>query len=68
MSLNLRRKEGIIRAEFRTGTGFDAHALAGARIGPLVEHGLLADDGERVFLTRRGRYVADAVIEELLRC
>jgi hypothetical protein len=28
---------------------------------------LLADDGRRVCLTRRGKYVADAVVERLLR-
>lgn len=67
MSLNLRRKEGIIRTEFRAGTGFDADELAGERMSRLIEQGLLADDGEKVFLTRQGRCVADAVIEELLR-
>ena len=67
MSLNLRRKEGILRLLFQEKTGFDLDELAGVRLRRLVEQGLLADDGERVFLTRQGRYVADAVIEELLR-
>jgi hypothetical protein len=31
-----------------------------------VEQGLLADDGRGLRLTRRGKYVADAVIERLL--
>jgi oxygen-independent coproporphyrinogen-3 oxidase len=67
MSLNLRRREGIIRTAFHDQTGFIVDDLAGERIARLVEQGLLADDGERINLTRRGRYVADAVIEELLR-
>ncbi len=67
MSLNLRRREGIVRTEFHDKTGFTLDALAGKRIARLVEQGLLADDGERINLTRQGRYVADAVIEQLLR-
>jgi oxygen-independent coproporphyrinogen-3 oxidase len=66
MAVQLRRKEGIDRAAFLTQTGHDLDALAGPAIAHHVELGLLADDGRRVFLTRRGKYVADAVIEGLL--
>jgi hypothetical protein len=31
-----------------------------------VEQGLLCDTGERVFLSREGKFLADAVIERLL--
>jgi oxygen-independent coproporphyrinogen-3 oxidase len=66
MAVQLRRAEGIDRTAFRVQTDFDLDALAGEAIGRHVELGLLADDGRRVFLTRQGKYVADAVIERLL--
>jgi oxygen-independent coproporphyrinogen-3 oxidase len=66
MAVQLRRAEGIDRHRFRTQTGFDLDAVAGPAIARHVELGLLGDDGGRVCLTRRGKYVADAVIERLL--
>jgi oxygen-independent coproporphyrinogen-3 oxidase len=66
MAVQLRRAEGIDRAAFRMQTGFDLDAVGGAALPPLVEQGLLTDDGRGVRLTRRGKYVADAVIERLL--
>jgi oxygen-independent coproporphyrinogen-3 oxidase len=67
LAVQLRRGEGIDRAGFRTQTGFDLDALAGAALSQHVEQGFLADDGRSVCLTRRGKYVADAVIASLLR-
>jgi oxygen-independent coproporphyrinogen-3 oxidase len=67
MAVQLRRCAGIDRAAFHEQTGFVLDSVARAESLPhLVEHGFLADDGERVCLTREGRYVADAVIERLL--
>jgi oxygen-independent coproporphyrinogen-3 oxidase len=66
MALNLRRIEGIVRAEFRARTGYTVEELTGERIAGLVEQGFLADPGDRVHLTRAGKAVADAVIECLL--
>ena len=66
LAVQLRRAEGIDRVAFRTQTAFDLDALAGAALAHLVERGCLADDGRGVRLTRRGKYVADAVIERLL--
>jgi oxygen-independent coproporphyrinogen-3 oxidase len=66
MAVQLRRSEGIDRGRFREQTGFELDAVAGPTLGGLVELGLLDDDGRRVCLTRRGMYVADAVIERLL--
>ncbi|HJZ53496.1 MAG TPA: coproporphyrinogen-III oxidase family protein [Gemmataceae bacterium] len=63
----LRRTEGIDRARFHEQTGFDLDELTGKRLRGLVEEGLLADDGASVRLTRRGKCVADAVIEELMK-
>jgi oxygen-independent coproporphyrinogen-3 oxidase len=66
MAVQLRRVEGIDRAAFRMQTGYDLDALAGAALTRHIEQGFLADDGASVRLTRRGKYVADTVIERLL--
>ena len=66
MAVQLRRAEGIDRAAFRVQTGFELEAAASPSLGALVDQGLLADDGASVRLTRRGKYVADGVIERLL--
>ena len=66
LAVQLRRAEGIDRAAFRTQTGFDLDTVAGAALARHVDQGLLADNGRSVRLTRRGKYVADAVIERLL--
>jgi oxygen-independent coproporphyrinogen-3 oxidase len=66
MAVQLRRADGIDRAAFRTQTGFDVDTVAGAALERHVEQGFLADDGRSVRLTRRGKYVADSVIERLL--
>jgi oxygen-independent coproporphyrinogen-3 oxidase len=66
MAVQLRRAEGIDRALFQVQTGFDLNALVGEALVRHVEQGFLADDGRSVRLTRRGKYVADAVIERLL--
>ncbi|MGL4549916.1 MAG: coproporphyrinogen-III oxidase family protein, partial [Gemmataceae bacterium] len=65
MAVQLRRADGIGRASFRAQTGFDLDAVTD-RIPGLVELGLLLDTGDRVFLSSRGKYVADGVIERLL--
>jgi len=57
---------GVERAAFREQTGFALDALAGERIAELVGLGLLEDDGQRVRLTRAGKFVADGVIERLM--
>ena len=66
MAIQLRRREGIDRLAFRHQTGHDLDTLAGPALVRHVAQGLLADDGRHVFLTRPGKYVADAVIERLL--
>ena len=63
----LRRADGIDRGRFREQTGFDLDELLGDRLRGLVGAGLLADDGAGVRLTRRGKCVADGVIEELMK-
>ena len=66
MAVQLRRAEGIDPAAFRMQTGFTLEATASPALASLIEQRLLEDDGRRVRLTRRGKYVADAVIERLL--
>jgi oxygen-independent coproporphyrinogen-3 oxidase len=66
MAVQLRRSAGIVRRLFLRQTGFDLDRLAGPAIARHVELGLLEVDGERVRLTRRGKYVADAIIANLL--
>jgi oxygen-independent coproporphyrinogen-3 oxidase len=63
----LRRLEGIKRRRFREQTQFDLDSLAGERVGPLVCNGLLLDEGHSICLTRRGKCLADGVIEELMK-
>jgi oxygen-independent coproporphyrinogen-3 oxidase len=66
LALQLRRSEGIHRLPFREQTGRDLDALTGPAIAWHANSGLLVDDGMSVRLSRRGKYVADALIEELL--
>jgi oxygen-independent coproporphyrinogen-3 oxidase len=66
MAVQLRRTGGIDRAAFLNQTGFDLDAVAEDKLAALIEQGLLDDDGKRVRLTRQGKYVADAVIAQLL--
>jgi oxygen-independent coproporphyrinogen-3 oxidase len=66
VALQLRRAEGVGRRAFHLQTGFDLDALLGASLPHHIELGVIADDGEHVYLTRRGKYVADSVIRNLL--
>ena len=65
LAVQLRRADGINRPAFREQTGFDLDALTGRALARHVELGLLRDDGDRVWLTRAGKCVADAVVEAL---
>jgi oxygen-independent coproporphyrinogen-3 oxidase len=66
IALQLRRANGIERAAFRRQTGYELNSLAGPAIERHAAGGLLDDDGTRVCLTRRGKYVADALVQDLL--
>lgn len=66
LALGLRRAEGLERVAFQAQTGISLDVLAGPALARHVELGLLQDNGPRVYLTRRGKYVADAVIAALL--
>lgn len=60
--LNLRRREGIVLAEFKDLTGFDAKELFAGPIRQYLAEGLLAESQGRIFLTRRALPIADAVM------
>jgi oxygen-independent coproporphyrinogen-3 oxidase len=66
MALQLRRADGIDRPAFLDQTGFHVDELAGPAIARHIDLGLLKDDRKSVCLTRRGKCVADALIESLL--
>jgi oxygen-independent coproporphyrinogen-3 oxidase len=66
LALGLRRAEGVTRETFRTQTGFDLDELAGEAIPRHVGLGMMEDNGTAIRLTRRGKPVADAVIEGFL--
>jgi oxygen-independent coproporphyrinogen-3 oxidase len=66
LAVQLRRSEGVIRHDFLTQTGFDVDRLAGPAIARHVDLGLLDDSGSSIRLTRRGKCVADSLIEKLL--
>jgi oxygen-independent coproporphyrinogen-3 oxidase len=66
IALQLRRSDGIERASFQEQTGYALDELVGPAIARHVDLGLLVDDGLRVYLTRQGKCVADALIRDLL--
>lgn len=62
----LRRIAGVKRKMFSDRTGLSMDDLAGPEIAKFVELGMLADDGEKVQLTRDGLLVSDSLWPELL--
>ncbi len=62
----LRRIAGVERAWLSAQTGFTLEELAGNEIRHFVELGMLADDGERVQLTREGLLVSDSLWPDFL--
>jgi oxygen-independent coproporphyrinogen-3 oxidase len=64
--LGLRRIEGVARSAFRQRSGYEVDELAAKPLRKFVSLGLLADDGERIRLSRDGLFVSDALWPELL--
>jgi oxygen-independent coproporphyrinogen-3 oxidase len=60
-TLNLRRKEGIIRPIYQEQCGYDIDNLAGDLVRRFVDQGLLQDDGVEIRLTKEGKFMADTV-------
>jgi oxygen-independent coproporphyrinogen-3 oxidase len=67
VAVQLRRAAGIDRAAFAAQTDFALDVLVGSKIREVTELELLHDDGNCLRLTRRGKCVADAIIEQLMR-
>ena len=66
LAIQLRRGEGIHRVGFATQTGFGLNELVGPKLQELTALELLHDTGETVALTRKGKCLADAIVEALL--
>jgi len=64
--VNLRRRNGIVLAEFKSRTGFDLFEIFGDVVERFVENGMLVIDeaSERVYLSRIALPIADTVICE----
>jgi oxygen-independent coproporphyrinogen-3 oxidase len=67
IAVQLRRNRGIERREFARQTDFTLDDLVGGKLPELAEQELVHDDGGTVTLTRRGKCLADAVVETLMR-
>ncbi|HVJ83758.1 MAG TPA: radical SAM family heme chaperone HemW [Planctomycetia bacterium] len=64
--LNLRRAEGLDRAEFQKQTGVAFEDLAPKKLAAFVSQGLLEDAGGRVRFTPDGLLLADGVLAAFL--
>ena len=64
--LNLRRTEGVVRADFLRRTGHDIDALLGDDLRDQIAAGFVEADPAGVRLTREGRFVADSVMSAFL--
>ncbi|WP_145264144.1 radical SAM family heme chaperone HemW [Planctomycetes bacterium Pan216] len=64
--VNLRRLDGVERTVFERQTGYSLDELTGERLPEFVSMGLLADDGERLRLTREGLPLADGILQTFL--
>jgi oxygen-independent coproporphyrinogen-3 oxidase len=65
LALQLRRSDGVCRADFRRQTGLEADELAAPLLRRFVASGHLCDTGARFFLTREGRCLADTLLSRL---
>ena len=66
IAVQLRRAEGIDHLAFARQTGFELSEIASTALPFLIEQGWLVQQAGRTYLSRSGKYVADAVIERLL--
>ncbi|MBN1852538.1 MAG: radical SAM family heme chaperone HemW [Pirellulales bacterium] len=64
--LALRQMDGISRDDFSNRTGFILDDLVRPAIRRFIELGFLADDGEKIRLTREGLLISDALWPEFL--
>ncbi len=67
IAVQLRRAIGIEGTAFLEQTGFGLDELVGDKLAQLVDQQLLRDDGESVRLSKKGKCLADAIVETLMR-
>ncbi len=67
IAVQLRRSDGIDRSRFLTQSGMDLDELIGEPITHLIAQELLSDDGRSVRLTLKGKFLADGMIEHLMK-
>ena len=67
MAVQLRRADGIAYADFTARTGFDLRELLAQQLPMHFRENLLTDNGVSLTLTPAGKFVADGVIEDLLK-
>ncbi|MFD1318776.1 radical SAM family heme chaperone HemW [Loigolactobacillus zhaoyuanensis] len=66
MFLGLRTVAGVDKARFATRFGLPMTALYGVTIAELVGRGLLAEDAQHIYLTRRGEFMGNEVFQAFL--
>ncbi|MDC7289801.1 radical SAM family heme chaperone HemW [Blautia schinkii] len=66
MFLGLRMTEGISKQEFAEAFGVSLEERYGAELEKFLKLSLLEDDGNRIWLTRRGIHVSNTVMAEFL--
>lgn len=66
LMLNLRLTAGVQRSDFRAGTGYDWHEVAGDAIERLKMDGLLVETSDRLQLAEIALFISDAVFRELI--
>jgi oxygen-independent coproporphyrinogen-3 oxidase len=64
--VQIRRADGVDRVAFERRTEWSLDRLLGRKLEQAIANDLVADDGQRVKLTRRGFCVADALAEAWL--
>ena len=65
--LGLRRTAGVSIADFSSRFNEDLLSIYGDTVGSLTEQGLLSHQGDLIFLSERGRLLADSVFQEFVR-
>lgn len=65
LAIQLRRTDGISREQFLLRTGLAYDGLVKERPKVLLAENLIVDDGQRIYLTRKGYCVADAIVSNL---
>ena len=67
LAVQLRRADGITYADFAARTGFDLRELLAEQLPMHFRENLLRDDGVSLRLSPAGKFVADGVVEDLLK-